>query len=101
MSYVTFLRNMHSYHVDVAIQRAKEDACDTCIRISISLADPNLSPDVRLLLEEAQRTHANDARTQRLALKQTIKVANVTLNVCCHCIPRKMLSSLPFNAKPF
>ena len=40
------LRDLHEIHafsqVDVAIQRAKEYECDTCIRLSVALADPNI-----------------------------------------------------------
>lgn len=78
MSYVTFLRYMHSYHVDVAIKRAKEDECDTCIRLSVALENKNLTADERMLLEKQQQMHADDARTQRVALKEAVKV--------CYCI---------------
>lgn len=54
MFYVSFATYCNHCHVDMAIQRAKEDACDTCVRLSIAVADP-------------QRTHASDARTQRVA----------------------------------
>lgn len=67
---------MHSYHVDVAIKRAKEDECDTCIRLSVALENKSLTADGRTLLEEQQQMHADDARTQRVALKEAIKVIN-------------------------
>ena len=74
MTYVTFTKYAHAYHPDVAIQRAKEDSCDTCIRLAVAVADPNLSLDQKEMLLEAQRTHADEAKTQRLALKSAIKV---------------------------
>ena len=74
MSYCTFMKYMNSYHIDVAIQRATEDICDTCIRLSVPLSDTDLSEEERILLQEAKLTHSNDARTQRLALKDAIKV---------------------------
>lgn len=82
MSYVTFLKYLHGHHVDLAIVRAKEDACDTCIRLSVALADPKISPDEKSMIEEAQRMHANDARTQRLALKEAIKVRILMICLC-------------------
>jgi hypothetical protein len=58
MTYVTFLKYCNAYHVDVAIQRAKEDACDTCIRLTTALADPNLSSDEKeMLLEPSALMH--------------------------------------------
>ena len=80
MTYVTFMKYCSHYHVDVAIQRAKEDARDTCVRLSIAVADPNLTEQDREILLEAQRTHAADARTQRVALKAVVKVG-VQFNV--------------------
>lgn len=74
MAYCTFMKFMNSYHIDVAIQRAKEDTCDTCTRLSVTLSDPDLREEERVLLQEAKSTHANDARTQRIALKEAIKV---------------------------
>ena len=58
---------MHSYHVDVAIKRAKEDECDTCIRLSVALENKNLTADERTLLEEQQlgyekNTNANSVK---------------------------------------
>ena len=65
---------MRSHHVNVAIVRAKEDCCDTCIRLSIAVQDVNLGEEERRLIEDAQRIHADDARTQRVALKEAIKL---------------------------
>jgi putative component of toxin-antitoxin plasmid stabilization module len=69
----TFRKYMKAYHIDLAFTRAKEDCCDTCIRLSIAVADPNLADEERNLLVLAQNQHATDARTQRLALKSAIK----------------------------
>ena len=60
----------------MAIKRAKEDECDTCIRLSVALENKSLTADERTLLEEQQRMHADDARTQLVALKEAIKVIN-------------------------
>jgi hypothetical protein len=67
----TFRKYMKAYHIDLAFTRAKEDYCDTCIRLSIAVADPDQEEIV--LLIEAQSQHATDALTQRLALKSAIK----------------------------
>ena len=69
----TFRKYMKAYHIDLAFTRAKEDCCDTCIRLSIAVADPNLADEERNLLVLAQSQHATDARTQRLSLKSAIK----------------------------
>jgi hypothetical protein len=74
LPYPTFIKYMKAYHIDVAIARAKEDCCDTCMRLSIAAADPNIGEEEKALIEESQRIHANDARTQRLALKEAIKI---------------------------
>ena len=74
MSYVTFTKYCHQYHNDMVIQRAKDDACDTCVRLSIAVADPNLTDEDIEMLLEAQRTHATSVRTHRVALKTAIKV---------------------------
>ena len=70
----TFRKYMKAYHIDVSFTRGKEDCCDTCIRLSIAVADPNIPDEERVLLVQAQNQHATDARTQRLALKSAIKV---------------------------
>jgi hypothetical protein len=67
----TFRKYMKAYHIDLAFTRAKEDYCDTCIRLSIAVADPDQEEIV--LLIEAQSQHATDALTQRLALKSAIR----------------------------
>ena len=69
----TFRKYMKAYHIDLALTRAKEDCCDTCIRLSIAVADPNLADEERNLLVQAQNQHSTDASTQRLALKSAIK----------------------------
>jgi hypothetical protein len=72
---------MRAYHIDVAIVRAKEDCCDTCIRLSIAVADPNIGEEEKKLIEECQQMHANDARTQRTALKEAIKIWGKTADL--------------------
>lgn len=74
LPYPTFMKYMRSHHVNVAIVRAKEDCCDTCLRLSIAAQDANIGEEERGMIEEAQRLHANDARTQRVALKEAIKL---------------------------
>ena len=54
---------MRSHHVNVSIVRAKEDCCDTCLRLSVAAQDVNIGEDERELIREAQRLHASDART--------------------------------------
>lgn len=65
---------MRAYHIDVSIARAKEDCCDTCMRLTIAAADPNIGEEEKALIAESQRIHSDDARTQRLALKEAIKI---------------------------
>lgn len=73
---------MRAYHIDVAIVRAKEDCCDTCIRLSIAVADPNIREEEKKFIEECQQMlHANDARTQRTALKKAIKICGKTADL--------------------
>ena len=72
LPYPTFMKYMRSHHVNVAIVRAKEDCCDTCLRLSVAAQDTNIGEEERGMIEEAQRLHANDARTQRVALKEAI-----------------------------
>ena len=74
MPYPTFMKYMRSYHINVALVRAKEDCCDTCLRLAIAAQDPNLGDAEKELIAESQRLHASDARTQRLALKEAIKL---------------------------
>jgi hypothetical protein len=45
LPYPTFVKYMRAYHIDVAIARAKEDCCDTCMRLSIAAADPNIGEE--------------------------------------------------------
>ena len=68
------MKYMRSYHINVALVRAKEDCCDTCLRLAIAAQDPNLGDAEKELIAESQRLHASDARTQRLALKEAIKL---------------------------
>lgn len=74
MKAITFYKYVKAYHVNLAFTRAKEDCCDTCIRLEIASVDPNLDNEERKLVLEAQKLHNSDARTQRLALKPAIKL---------------------------
>jgi hypothetical protein len=65
---------MRAYNIDVSIARAKEDCCDTCMRLSIAAADPNIGEEEKALIAESQRIHSDDARKQRLALNEAIKI---------------------------
>jgi hypothetical protein len=47
MKAITFYKYVKAYHVDLAFTRAKEDCCDTCIRLEIAAADPNLDNEER------------------------------------------------------
>jgi hypothetical protein len=62
------LKYMRAYHIDVLIAGAKEDCCDTCMRLSIAAADPNIGEEEKALVAESKRIHSDDARKQRLAL---------------------------------
>lgn len=75
------MKYMRSHHVNVSIVRAKEDCCDTCLRLSVAAQDVNIGEDERELIREAQRLHASDARTQRIALKDAIKLWGKTESV--------------------
>ena len=68
------MKYMRSHHVNVAIVRAKEDSCDTCIRFSVAAQDVNLGEEERRLIEDAQRVHADDTRTQHGAAKEALKL---------------------------
>lgn len=79
--YPTFMKYMRSHHINVSIVRAKEDCCDTCLRLSVAAQDANLGDEEKDLIAESQRVHASDARTQRIALKEAIKLWGKTTNV--------------------
>jgi hypothetical protein len=74
MKAITFYKYVKAYHVDLAFTRAKEDCCDTCIRLEIAAADPNLDNEENKLVLDAQKLNNSDARIQRLALKSAIKL---------------------------
>ena len=39
------MKYMRSHHVNVAITRAKEDCCNTCLRLSVASQDPDLGEE--------------------------------------------------------
>ena len=67
-------RYMKASHPDFTLSRKKEDECDTCIRLEISLANKAITADNRIALIQEQRDHWEAARTQRLFMKEAIKV---------------------------
>ena len=60
-------------HPDFVLKRAKEDECDTCIRLKMTIADTGISNEER---EEAQKgldRHNSDSRIMRVSMQQAIK----------------------------
>ena len=39
------MKYMRLHHVNVAITRAKEDCCNTCLRLSVASQDPDLGEE--------------------------------------------------------
>jgi hypothetical protein len=68
----TFMKYLRKVYPDFALQRAKEDECDTCIRLKIIIADTRATEEER---EEARKglvNHSVDSRTMRVAMQTAI-----------------------------
>ena len=52
-------RYMKAAHPDFTLSRKKEDECDTCIRLEISLADKTITVDNHIALMQEQKDHWN------------------------------------------
>ena len=74
LPYPTFMKYMRSHHVNVASVRAKEDCCDTSLRLSVAAQDAHFGEEGREMILESQRLHANDVRTQMIAQKGVTKL---------------------------
>jgi hypothetical protein len=74
MEYKTLYKYMSKMYPDIALNRAKEDCCDTCIRYETDLKSSTLSNKEKDQLKSSQKLHWNQARIQRIAMREAINL---------------------------
>ncbi|OQR82276.1 hypothetical protein ACHHYP_16294 [Achlya hypogyna] len=67
-SYSPWLQYIHMTYPSLRVQRAAEDDCDSCVRISILLQQPDFSELDRATLIAEQQMHIDAAISQRRAM---------------------------------
>jgi hypothetical protein len=72
MKRTTFLRYLKKVFPDFALRRAKEDECDSCIRLKMVLNDMSVTQEERDQAQAGLKQHQQDSRTMRLAMKAAI-----------------------------
>jgi hypothetical protein len=72
MKRTTFLRYLKKAFPDFALRRAKEDECDSCIRLKMVLNDMSVMQEERDQAQNGLKKHERDSRTMRLAMKAAI-----------------------------
>ena len=72
MKRTTFLRYLKKAFPDFALRRAKEDECDSCIRLKMISNDMSVTQEERDEAQAGLKQHQQDSRTMRLAMKATI-----------------------------
>ena len=72
MKRTTFLRYLKKAFLDFALRRAKEDECDSCIRLKMIINDVSVTQQERDQAEIGLKQHEQDSRTMRLAMKAAI-----------------------------
>ena len=72
MKRTTFLRYLKKAFPDFALRRAKEDECDSCIRLKMIINDVSVTQQVRDQAEIGLKQHEQESRTMRLAMKAAI-----------------------------
>ena len=72
MKRTTFLKYLRKVHPDFALKRAKEDECDTCIRLKMIIEDPRSSEEEQDEAQKGLEKHNGDSRVMRVAMKAAI-----------------------------
>lgn len=73
MQRTTFLKYLRKVHPDFALKRAKEDECDTCIRLNLIIDDRRSSLEEKNAARVGLEKHNGDSRIMRVAMQEAIK----------------------------
>jgi hypothetical protein len=78
MKHSTFQKYLKKVHPDFALHRAKEDECDTCIRLKMILNDDRATEEEKAEAQECYVKHNKDSREMRVAMQKDTKENNDT-----------------------
>ena len=68
----TFYKYMKKLHPDFALQRAKEDECDTCMRLKLIINDERSTEDEKIEARRGLVKHNGDSREMRITMQTAI-----------------------------
>ena len=72
MKFTTFHKYLKKGHPDFALQRAKEDECDTCIRFKMILNNYLATAEERVDAQACLVKHNQDSRGMRVAMQTAV-----------------------------
>lgn len=67
------MKYIKKLYPDFALKRAKEDECDTCMRLHMIIGDPRASEEEKEEARNGLKKHNEDSTTMRVAMQEAIK----------------------------
>ena len=72
MKYTTFHKYLENGHPDLALQRAKEDECDTCMKFKMIINNDRTTAEERVEAQACLVKHNQDSMEMRVAMQTAV-----------------------------